>query len=181
MRRRSAVPIDEEGFGRAVDAPIDRNALVGVERDGRVGIAELLQPALRARAIVVEIEADDRHDVLFRNFEQRRLLLAAGYAPGAPGVEHVDLTLKARIADLFRRVEHVAEFKRRRRLADQRRRQRADVAVRVQAQREQRDERHEDAHRHEELPHQAKPSLGRAGGRGGADTSASAVAGSLTR
>ncbi len=106
--------------------------------------------------------------------EQRLVLLAAGAAPGSPHVEHVHLPLERRIAHDARRIHHVGERERRRRFADQRRGQRVDVAVGIEAKRKQHGECDECRKRQQELPHQADRSLG--SGPGGAATASAEAA-----
>ncbi len=156
----AALPVHQVGLRRAVDAPIDRRASIAVECHGLIGIAELLKPLLGLVALVLPVEPDDRHDVLLRDLEQRLVFFAAGNAPGGPDIQDIHLPLQRRVADGALGIQDIGERELRRRLADQRRGQRVDVAAWVQAKREQNDQRDECRKRQQEFPHQAIPGFG---------------------
>src|ERR1700721_2676529 len=145
---------------------------------GGCGVGELRQPQLGLVLIVPIVESNDGNHMLASDRQQLFLFLPTGHAPGGPNVEYIDLALERRGAHGARRIEHIGKRELRRRLADQRRGQLVDVAVRVQAKREQHHQRDECRKRQQELPHQAAPSSGR--GFGG-DTAPGAATGTLTR
>ena len=82
-----AVRIDEEGFRRAVDAPVDRGLAVIVGEDHQVRIAELLKPSQCVGVFVLPVEADHAQALGFREARKHRVLVATCRAPAAPHVE----------------------------------------------------------------------------------------------
>src|SRR6187401_534016 len=86
-----AVLVDDEGLGHAVDAEVDADAALDVVERRVVRIAEAREPAVGVLALVLVVEAVERHDLLLRELDEERMLLAAGDAPGGPDVEDPDL------------------------------------------------------------------------------------------
>src|SRR5580698_4400021 len=81
-----ALRADQEALGCTVHAPVDGDAAIVIGADGVVGIAELLQPGLRIRIVVLPVDADDRH-LAFALDEQQRLVLGLAFeTPGAPHI-----------------------------------------------------------------------------------------------
>src|ERR1035441_3875178 len=76
-----AALVDDERFGHAVDAEVDADAAFAVEQRGVVRVAEARQPAAGIGALVLVVEPIDRHEVLLRELDEQRMLLAAGNAP----------------------------------------------------------------------------------------------------
>src|SRR3984885_12092199 len=178
LKDYSPVAVHKVRFWWALHAPIDCGAAVAIEGHGGVGVAELRQPQLGLVLIVPIVESNDGNHMLASDRQQLFLFLPASHTPGGPNIEYIDLALERRGAHGARRIEHIGKRELRGRLADQRRGQLVDVAVRVQAKREQHHQRDECRKRQQELPRQAAPSSGR--GFGG-DTAPGAAIGTLTR
>ncbi|EEF93540.1 hypothetical protein CATMIT_01828, partial [Catenibacterium mitsuokai DSM 15897] len=124
-----ALGVDQEGFRRAVDAPVDRGLAFVIGDHDEVGIAELLQPAQRVGVLVLPVEADHAHALGLGEAGQHRVLVAAGRAPAAPDVEQV-----GRAAQVLRRHQPAGFVQHRQRevrrgFADQRRGQFLAVGV----------------------------------------------------
>src|SRR5258706_174455 len=76
-----AALVDHVGLGHAIDAVVDADPAVGVESRQLVGIAHVLQPRQAFGALVLVVQAVDRHDSALREIEQHRVFLAAADAP----------------------------------------------------------------------------------------------------
>src|SRR3972149_3316548 len=79
--------VDQKRLRHAVDAVIDPDATVVVVRGESVGNSELGKPPQAVLALVLVVEPDERHHLGAGQFDQHRMLLAAGPAPGRPDVE----------------------------------------------------------------------------------------------
>ncbi len=122
-----AARIDQEGLRRRGHAPVDRGAPVRIEQHHEERIAQLLQPVQCILPGVLPVVADHPHPLGQREAGQHRVFLAAGGAPAAPDVEHVRRAAQLGAAHADRRIVQHRQFERRRRLADQRRRQRIAI------------------------------------------------------
>src|ERR1700722_10672581 len=103
-----------------------------------VRITESFQPlfcllAFTRTMINRPVDSNDRHYMLLGDREQLLVLHAALSAPGTPHIYHVNLPFERSIANDGRRIDHIAQRKFRRRLADERRRQWMDSAFGIQA------------------------------------------------
>ncbi len=123
--------VHQIGFRRAVHAPIDRRAAIGVEGHGGIRIAELLQPLLRLFALVHVVASPMMGTTCCC------AIASSASCSSRQATHQVPQTLSTytwplNVALLTVRVgiQHVGERERRRRLADQRRGQGMDVAVR---------------------------------------------------
>src|SRR5690606_11280563 len=159
-----ALGVDQEGFRRAVDAPVDRLAAVVIHQHQPVGIAELLQPAHRIAVLVLPVIADHADALGLGDAGDHRMLDPAARAPAAPDVEQVGLAAQlARIEQAPRLVQD-RQRELRRRLADQGRRQHVAVGAAgdqhaVQQQSDQAEKRDRDRRGHEVawIGHQSAP------------------------
>src|SRR5664279_1819381 len=76
-----AVLVDDEGFRDTIHAEVDTDAAFVVEQRRVVRIAEIGEPGVGVGALVLVVEAVDRHELFLRELDQHRVLLAAGDAP----------------------------------------------------------------------------------------------------
>ena len=83
----ATVRADHEGFGHAVDAPIDRDAAIEVGAGARVGVAKCVEPTRGVLRMVLVIEAIDGRDGSRLHLHDQRMLNPTFDAPGG---EHVD-------------------------------------------------------------------------------------------
>src|SRR5262245_35859380 len=136
-----ALLVDQVGLGHAVDAVVDADASFEIEYRDLVGIAHALQPGEAVLALVLVVEAVDRHCAARREVEQHRVLLAAGDAPRRPHVEHPDLAEHVALAELLAGLVQLRQLEVRRGLADERRGHLARVELEPYGEeKEQRDE-----------------------------------------
>src|SRR6188508_2150733 len=119
LQADDAVLVDDEGLGHAVDAEVDADPALDVVERGVVRIAEAGQPAGGVLALVLVVEAVERHHLLLRELDQQRMLLAAGDAPRGPDVEHPDLAAHVVESDRPAGVVEPRQGELRRRLVDQ--------------------------------------------------------------
>ncbi len=124
-----AVGADQERLGRAVDAPVDTDAAIGVETGRNVRIAQIANPAQRLGFRVAPVDAVDRHFVFGRQLQQEAVLCAATGTPGSPDVHQRELACQVGRTDCFPRIAKHRQFENRCRLANERRRQRFWIAA----------------------------------------------------
>ena len=87
---------DHEGLRHAVDAPVDRDAVVGVGADPRRRDCRARRgtpPAFSGASLLVDAEERARRSRSFSALEQR-MLVAAGDAPAGKDVDHRHLALE---------------------------------------------------------------------------------------
>src|SRR5690606_30343543 len=142
----------QERLRRAVNTPVDPDLAVGIKRRSHVRVSQLLQPENRLFAVVAPVEAVDR-DFFARGQRQEKIVLVtATDAPGRPDVHQRHLSLVILAADSSGGIFHAWQRKRRRRLAEVRRRHGGRIALQANEknrdQDSQRDDRHEVAKPH---------------------------------
>src|SRR5262249_6074498 len=79
-----AATADDEAFGHAVDAPLDRGTTVAIDPDGSEGITVAAEEAACERRLVLVVDAVNAHPRAFLERQQQWVLLDAGHAPGGP-------------------------------------------------------------------------------------------------
>ena len=94
-----AVRADDEGFGHAVDAPIDGGAALRVDAYGRVGVAERAEEAAGVVRVVALVDADDADGRVLGEFDEKRMLLPARPAPGRPDIHDGDAALEVLVRE----------------------------------------------------------------------------------
>src|SRR4051812_43562900 len=85
-----AALVDHIGLGHAVNAVIDANAPFRVDYREAVRIAVGGEPAQTVLALVLVVQAVERHRAGFGKLEENRMLVAARHAPRCPHVEQPD-------------------------------------------------------------------------------------------
>ena len=146
-----ALGVDDEGFGRTVNPPVDRHPAVGVEGIGDVGVAQIAQPLAGGGAVVLVVESVDVHLAGLGQFHQNLVLGAAGHAPGGPDVEQRDPARRRRdigLADGGLGLLQPGQGELRHRLADQRRGHQLGIVAEPEQQKS--DQYAEDDQRNEE-------------------------------
>src|SRR5581483_11998760 len=147
-----AALVDQVGLGHAVDAVDDSDAALEVERREPVRVAHVMQQGEAVLALVLVIQAQDRHGAGLGEVEEHRVLLAAAHAPRSPHVQEPDLAEHVALGEGLARLAELRQLEMRRRLADERRRHLARVERETDA--EQRDQDREDAERKNEAVHE---------------------------
>src|SRR5436190_3851818 len=156
-----AFAIDDVGLGHAVDAVVDADAAVHVGDDQVIGIAVALEPGQRVLALVLVIQADHRRDAGARHLCDHRMLDQARRAPGGPDVHDPHLAEHLLLREALVGLDEQRQLEGRRGLADEGRWHLAGVEA--QANREQGDQRDEDADDPAEPGHAVTASRARAG------------------
>src|SRR4051812_48705290 len=85
-----AALVDHIGLGHAVNAVIDADAPFRVDYREAVRIAVGGEPAQTVLALVLVVQAVERHRAGFGKLEENRMLVAARHAPRCPHVEQPD-------------------------------------------------------------------------------------------
>src|SRR5712692_8143371 len=116
-----AALVDDVGLRHAVHAVVDANPAVEIQGREPVWVAEAFQPAERIVALVLVIEPVQRCRAALREFDQHRMLVAAGDAPRRPHVEDPHLALQILLGKSLVGLLQHRQLEVRRRLADQRR------------------------------------------------------------
>src|SRR6267143_1318224 len=116
-----AALVDDVGLRHAVHAVVDADPAVEIEGREPVRVAKALQPAERIVALVLVIQPVNRHRAALREFDQDRMLVAAGDAPRRPHVEDPHLALQIPLGKSLVGLLQHRQLEVRRRLADQRR------------------------------------------------------------
>ena len=116
-----ALIIDQKSLGCAIDAPLDRDLTVPIDRYGVIGITELREPTLGQEVLILPIEADDHDVVASGDLEEHLVLDPALRAPGAPDIEKVPSTTHRGRVEIGRPIERW-QAEHRRGLAEQGRR-----------------------------------------------------------
>jgi hypothetical protein len=146
-----AVAVDDEGFGHAIDAEVDRGPAVGVGADCRIRIALLAQKLAHVGGAVLIGEANESHperleSPISGDPHQDRMLLAAWDAPGGEDIDDGHMVLaQIRVGETVGALQPLdpRQGKGRDRLADERRGQARRIAGK-QPQEKQRRDRAED-------------------------------------
>ena len=94
--RDSAVGCDDKAFGNSVDPPVDRRASCGVDTDGGKRIPERAKKASGILGLVLVVDPHDPNLGITGEFDEQRMLVPAGHAPGCPDIDHSDAPQKIR-------------------------------------------------------------------------------------
>src|SRR6266496_1853355 len=143
--------VDHVGLGNAVDAVVDADLAFEVVDRKLIGIAHALQPRQAVFALVLVVEAVERHRAAFGEIEQDRVLLAAGHAPRCPHVEDPDFPEHVLFSECLCGFAQLEQLEVGRGLADERRGHFARIERETDP--EQSDERSEDSQGENEAIH----------------------------
>ena len=118
------VRIDQETFRRSVDTEVNGCLSAGVRHQHAVGIAVGCQPRFRIVRRILVVVADQGHAQRRRFCLQYRMLHPTFYAPAGEDVQQIGFAHQRRATHGLRRFVQQRQFEIRRRLVDQRRRDR---------------------------------------------------------
>src|SRR5688572_1406891 len=97
----ASVRTDDEGFGNAINAPVNADPPFEISAGARIGITQRVQPLGRVLRRVLVVDAVERNDALPADLQEKRVLEAAGNAPRGEEVHqrHLPLEVAARQAE----------------------------------------------------------------------------------